>query len=287
MKRQHFLIICLLLSLLLHFSTFSLVALQEFLSKNNTKPQEIEIEILDQAPNFKKMQIVEQSSKPLNDEVNDNAKYLSQHNQRVVKETKAQMNGRFNNQAAQGLAKKAMQNTASNKKSGRKENMNGDMGVLNKFMPQMDWSKLAQKNETQGVENPGEISKTDDYLKDQEVGAQTILNTREFVYYTYFNRIKAQIQQQWEPRIKTKITKLFTQGRTIASNRDHITKLLIVLNNKGTLIGVQVMNESGLVDLDDAAIEAFKAAAPFPNPPAGIVEEDGKIKIQWDFVLEV
>ena len=35
-----------------------------------------------------------------------------------------------------------------------------------------------------------------------------------------------------------------------------------------------------------AAIEAFKEAAPFPNPPAGIVESDGTIKIRWDFVLE-
>lgn len=287
MKRQHFFLICLIISLILHFSTFTLVSLQNLLSKNTKKPQEIDVEILTSKEDFKKMQIVEQSSKPLNDEVDDKAKYLGQFNQKVIKETKATKSGRFNNQAAQGLAKKAVAKN-SNKKSGKREkSLTGDMGILQKFMPEMDWSNLAKKNENQGVENPGEISKTDDYLKDTDTGAQTLLSTREFIYYTYFNRIKAQIQQQWEPRIKTKITKLFIQGRKIASDRDHITKLLIILNSKGTLVGVQIINESGLIDLDDAAVEAFKAAAPFPNPPAGIVEKDGKIKIQWDFILEV
>ena len=49
---------------------------------------------------------------------------------------------------------------------------------------------------------------------------------------------------------------------------------------------VQVLNDSGIRDLDDAAVEAFKEAAPFPNPPEGIVESDGTIKIRWDFILE-
>jgi len=47
-----------------------------------------------------------------------------------------------------------------------------------------------------------------------------------------------------------------------------------------------VIGDSGIQDLDDAAIEAFKAAAPFPNPPKGVVENDGTVQIRWDFVLE-
>jgi protein TonB len=49
---------------------------------------------------------------------------------------------------------------------------------------------------------------------------------------------------------------------------------------------VQVVGESGVKDLDDAAVEAFRAAEPFPNPPKGIVDADGTIKINWDFILE-
>ena len=61
---------------------------------------------------------------------------------------------------------------------------------------------------------------------------------------------------------------------------------MIVLNEKGTLIKIQVLNASGVRDLDDAAVEAFRAAAPFPNPPKGIVDRDGTVKIPWNFVIE-
>ena len=79
---------------------------------------------------------------------------------------------------------------------------------------------------------------------------------------------------------------MMRRGRTIASARDKVTRLVIVLNQQGTLIGVRVLERSGERDLDQTAIDAFRAAAPFPNPPEGIVEEDGTIKIRWDFVLE-
>ncbi len=132
-----------------------------------------------------------------------------------------------------------------------------------------------------------ELSATDDHLTDVTPGMETMLSTREFMYYSYYNRIKDKLRQYWEPKIKEKFERIVRQGRTIASDGGNkITKVIIVLNEKGTLIGVQVVSQSGVRDLDEAAIEAFRAAAPFPNPPKGIVEEDGTIKIRWDFVLE-
>ncbi|MCB0361740.1 MAG: energy transducer TonB, partial [Bdellovibrionales bacterium] len=68
--------------------------------------------------------------------------------------------------------------------------------------------------------------------------------------------------------------------------RDRITRVLITLDKNGSLIQVQVLGQSGLVELDSAAVDAFRAAAPFPNPPQGMVEHDGNIRIRWDFILE-
>ncbi|MEK6556576.1 MAG: energy transducer TonB, partial [Bdellovibrionota bacterium] len=65
-----------------------------------------------------------------------------------------------------------------------------------------------------------------------------------------------------------------------------ITQVVIVLDKAGSLLKVQVVNESGVSDLDEAAVDAFRAAEPFPNPPKGMVEADGTIKIRWDFILE-
>ena len=133
----------------------------------------------------------------------------------------------------------------------------------------------------------GRESASRDYLKDKEKGLQTLLNTREFAFYTYYQRIRNKIQFLWEPAIEQKIRHLFRQGRRIASTQNHITKVMIVLNHQGQLEKVQVLERSSWRDLDSAAVEAFRAAEPFPNPPKGIVEKDGKIRIRWDFILEV
>ena len=34
-----------------------------------------------------------------------------------------------------------------------------------------------------------------------------------------------------------------------------------------------------------AQAQAFQAAAPFPNPPKGMLDDDGFVRIRWDFVL--
>jgi outer membrane biosynthesis protein TonB len=45
------------------------------------------------------------------------------------------------------------------------------------------------------------------------------------------------------------------------------------------------MDTSGIKELDDAAIESFNDAGPFPNPPKGLVV-DGKVTIEWGFVVK-
>lgn len=288
------------ISLLLHFAT----AVFLFnLERKPTPPAQkpIEISVIDSeemerlAPLFQKqMQIVDQSEKSINDDIPDDAKYLSRHNQKVAEETRAQSHGKFNNQAAQGMKEKGKQAQAQKSPAptpvapweSEMQKTESGLPTLEALKPKFDWNKMAAQNLKAGVENPGEISATDDYLKDTKTGPQTLLNTREFVYFSYYNRIKNQLQQYWEPKIKAKVTALFRQGRQLASDQDRITRVRITLNDKGVLVGVAVLNESGVEELDQAAVEAFRAAAPFPNPPKGIVDSDGKIKIDWSFILE-
>ena len=133
--------------------------------------------------------------------------------------------------------------------------------------------------------NGAQASQTTDYLKDIDQGMQTLLSTREFVYYSFYARIRRQLNQHWTGKVRDKVSKIFKEGRSLASTEDKVTKLLITLNRRGQLVRVQVINDSGVRDLDDAAVESFKEAAPFPNPPQGIIDPDGTIKIRWDFIL--
>jgi len=276
----------LLISVLLHLGlSFYLY----IVDKNSPKkPDYIEITLEPQEELKNKMpkQIVQQDNKPINDEIDANAKYLGQFNQKVVEQTRAIANGDFTNQA--GLKdREQTKQRATQKQTKLKQTLHTDrtasgLPVLAALKPTFDWEKVDKT----GGSKREVASKTDDYLKNVKDGAQTMLSTREFLYYSYYNRIRGQLKQYWEPKIKEKVKKIFAQGRNIASDDDKITKVLIVLNNKGTLVKVQVVGESGVRDLDDAAVEAFRSAAPFPNPPAGIIDSDGLIKIRWDFILE-
>lgn len=271
-----------LLSLFLHTGFYTGLDLYSRLFDNSSlsENKSIEIEIL-QPSDLNNLQVIEQDDKPLNDEVDEKARYLGRHNQKVIKETRAENTGAFSNAAQPGLRKKGIPSEQGKKPQPKK--LSGDLPTLDKLKPQ--WS-ITPKAENLQVKQEGKNSQTSDHLKDVNKGLQTLLSTREFVYYSYYQRIREKIRQQWEPRIREKVRKVFASGRTIASARDRITQVVIVLDENGSLINVQVIGESGVSDLDEAAVDAFRAAEPFPNPPNGIVENDGKIRIRWDFILE-
>lgn len=239
----------------------------------------------------------------LNNDLDENAKFLSSHNQRVEKQTVAQKHGDFKN-----IQKKAPEGEASASKP---------TGKWTKFMPQFDVSKAVEnlnereqkfadgdmevvqaqkkKQQSQMVENSeakpvrkagSEVSQTLDYIKELDPGLETMLSTKEFKYYTFFSRVRQQLNQHWAPKIRTKVDQIYKQGRRIASTDDMITNCLVTLDSSGKLLRIQIIGVSGIRELDEAATEAFRAAAPFPNPPKGMIDPDGTIKIQWRFVLE-
>jgi TonB family protein len=225
-------------------------------------------------------QIVEQEVKPSQEEAPD-TRFLSAQNQKVDKQTVSKNRGEFRNSKREAPPSDSLDN--SNKKISLKS-LAPKLGHM-AYDPDALKKQAAPENESEKANNSGG-SATSDYLKDVDQGLETLLNAREFKYYTYYNRIRKQLSQHWEPRVRTKLSQLFKQGRYLASSTDRITKLIVVLDQKGNLVNVQMIKDSGVSDLDEAAIEAFQSAAPFPNPPQGIVDPDGTVKIRWDFVLE-
>lgn len=273
-----------ILSLIVHILILILLFLNEKtkskVANNNTEIEWVELESLPTDP-LKAVQVVQQEDKSVNDKAPEKDYKLSKNNQDVLKETKAAKTGAFQNRKNRVDAPKSRPTAKS--QASTKQN------VLNSLKPSLyDSGYTAQKlaPEPKPAISGADVSQNDDYLKDVAVGAETLLKTREFVYYSYYNRIKSKLRQHWEPRIKKKIVKILRKGRSIASTRDKITRLVITLDSSGQLKRIQVKNASGYNDLDDAAIEAFRAAAPFPNPPNGIISSSGEVEIPWDFVLE-
>ncbi len=232
-------------------------------------------------------QVVEQQ-KQLNQEKDDDSRFLSAFDQKVLKQTRAERSGAYKNTAKGGQPDEGQKDGEKKEKvelekTVQKNREKGDLPDLRDLTPKF---ALNPGPKAIVLDENGDPSQNDDYLKDVQSGLQTLLSTREFIYYSYYNRIKESLRQHWEPNVREKVKIIYRKGRNIASAKDRITQVLVVLDNKGELIRVEVIGHSGVESLDAAAIEAFTNAAPFPNPPKGMIEKDGTIKIRWDFVLE-
>jgi TonB family protein len=125
-----------------------------------------------------------------------------------------------------------------------------------------------------------------DFVKGVKESERTALNTKEFVFYGYFQRIRKRLDMAWVPILRERIEKIYRSGRQLASDMDHETRVLVVLDVRGEVKRVQIVSESGTQDLDDAAVRAFNEAGPFPNPPHGIVDNNQEIQIPWEFILK-
>jgi protein TonB len=82
------------------------------------------------------------------------------------------------------------------------------------------------------------------------------LNTREFKYISYFSKIKSKIELVWTyPQV------------SVMNGEQGTVHLKFTIVEDGSLEDVQLIKSSGYPALDEEAIRAVKAAAPYPPLP--------------------
>ncbi|WP_148273411.1 TonB family protein [Stigmatella aurantiaca] len=123
-----------------------------------------------------------------------------------------------------------------------------------------------------------------DHLRDVDEGDGTFLNTREWKYSSFFNRVKQNVGMHWNPG-----SQLHRRDPTgaIYSGKDRYTLLNITLDQKGMVRDIQIEKSSGLDFLDLEAISSFQRAQPFPNPPAGLLDSDAQVNFSFGFFMEM
>lgn len=112
-----------------------------------------------------------------------------------------------------------------------------------------------------------------------EKGDATSLNTSAWMYASFLNRVKQAVAAKWDPNGTMRAKRLE------AGLVDRATLLNVALRPDGSLADVFVAKGCGIDALDVEAVAAFERAAPFPNPPKGLVQ-NGVIAFQFTFVLE-
>ena len=124
-----------------------------------------------------------------------------------------------------------------------------------------------------------------DHLEEVFAGDATALNTVAWDHASFFNRVKRSVSRHWHPDIEYR--KRDPYGN-IYGIKDRTTVLLVVLNGNGSLNKLYVMNPSGVAFLDDEAFDAVNKAAPFPNVPDDLKSKtDGLVKFTFHFIVEV
>ena len=184
-------------------------------------------------------------------------------------------------QPAQPVPQKAQ--AKSENRTQAKDVKLSDLGVKVQMVP-----KTAPAYEDQRQWAPtqtGEAIRGGQFVQGMKEGEVSALNTKEFVFYSYFDRVRKQLDQAWQPLLREQIQRIYKTGRHLASNTDYVTKTMVTMSGKGEILRVKVLEESGTFDLDQVAVDALNKAGPYPNPPKGLMDGSGNVEIRWDFVL--
>ncbi len=237
-----------------------------------------------------KKQIV-QSEDSASSEKKDDAflsdKTRSFDRQTVAKNVDIFQKSALGNAAQTSIAQKG--ESAKKKTQAKKDLKLSDIGMPSEpFVPQ-EVSRAPASAGVKGMQNGDPtsqgLSATNDYVEEVALGDFTHLNTVEFKFYGFYHRIRQKLEQFWGKSIQEKSLALFKSGRRMPASQNLITSLQVTLNANGEIIGVKILGASGVKELDDAAIESFNQAGPFPNPPKDLLV-NGKATIEWGFVVK-
>lgn len=109
-------------------------------------------------------------------------------------------------------------------------------------------------------------------LLDEKVGPGVNLNAKEIQFAGYINRIKRMVSFYWNQNLDN----LPDAVRMRLMNPRYDTVVYVVLDRHGVLQSIEVVNGSGEEALDEAVVQAFRIAGPFPNPPEQLIARDGR-----------
>ncbi len=210
------------------------------------------------------------------------ARFLSEQRQRVKKESQASVSGMTENRTnTSTLPKKAETPPKQAQKSQDKTQIDKNEVDKDGYRTVDVTKELAEMNAlNQGQSTVGEALPTD-----VKFGSFTALNTDRYLFYSFYARIEELVRYRWESRIQTAINGMDPATAMNLSRRNWNTQVEFLLDKQGFLQKALIMKESGVRNFDAAAVNAFKEARVFPNPPQEMIEEDGFIHLRYTFTV--
>jgi len=123
-----------------------------------------------------------------------------------------------------------------------------------------------------------------DDLRGVEEGEGTFLNARSFKFAGFLNRVKETVGRVWTQKVIDASGKRDPSGQ-LYSYKDRRTVIEFTLDREGEITDVHVSASSGVQYLDEVAVDAFRVVQRFPNPPPGLIRENGTVQLPFAFTL--
>jgi hypothetical protein len=123
-----------------------------------------------------------------------------------------------------------------------------------------------------------------DHMDDVDNGDETALSAKRWIYASFFNRMKRQVAQNWDPAT---VWRRSDPTGQVYGFKTRVTEVRVSLSQTGALSKIVVTAPCGVSDLDDEAVRAFHQAAPFVNVPKELAGADGLITFAFSFYFEI
>ncbi|MGE0616931.1 MAG: TonB C-terminal domain-containing protein [Bacteriovoracia bacterium] len=230
---------------------------------------------------IQKRMLLDQKDRPAADKADPSARYFSERNVRVDKETRA----KETQVIPQNRPGTFSPNTAAPARP------RGDTGIrplpnLSQLGVPFRVKNAAKQAENSENKNPAAESRPnggDQALNDSTIpeGERNALNTEQSVYYSYYSRLYEAIGPIWQSRINN-----VRPDQTIYPGV-YVTQVDVIFNKAGNLRGIRYLKRSPVAQFDDAVEFSWRKIGRFPNPPAGLLNDDGLIHTGWTFSVHV
>ena len=140
------------------------------------------------------------------------------------------------------------------------------------------------KREYQPVQNQAiGSSGTAEFIPGVKQGSITTYSSDQFTFFAFFSRLNDALRYRWVSNIRSIIGRFSQAQLQELALHPRTTLIQVVLTPDGKLKDIYVDTSSGNKEVDEAGVEAFRNAAPFHNPPQGMIESDGLIHIPASF----
>ena len=263
MKRFY---IALGLSLLFHLIQYTVVNLAPSLNLLSQKNETV-VDIIETTDEQKKQfhkQIVP-VPKVKNAINQDPAKFFSDEDQRVEKETATKN---------LGVTKNQNKNTHIENQKTEKNTTQGD---------EPEFAKAVRQSAEISAPSALEFS----LPKDIAEGTATNLNTDAHIYASFYNRVTELFYIRWAQRLDAIWDRLPDETKKNLSGRVWATDIEVWLKSDGEYYKSMIMKPCGFQNFDNAAVFAFQNAKFFPNPPRAKVEPDGFVRLRYRIAVHV